>query len=62
MGLFDLFKKGDKVGKDSAIDSSTVVKSAKNGGKRMPIVMSSQNYHSTLSGMFHKSKSMYSIS
>ena len=30
MGLFDLFKKGDKVGKDSAIDSSTVVKSAKN--------------------------------
>lgn len=34
MGLFDLFKKGDKVGKDSAIDSSTVVKSAKNGGKK----------------------------
>ena len=27
MGLFDLFKKGDKVGKDSAIDSSSVVKS-----------------------------------
>ena len=28
MGLFDLFKKGDKVGKDSAVDSTSVVKSS----------------------------------
>ena len=34
MGLFDLFKKGDKVGKDSAIDSSSVVKSAAKTSKK----------------------------
>lgn len=38
MGLFDLFKKGDKVGQDSAVDSSSVVKStaktAKKGANR----------------------------
>ncbi|MER1957455.1 MAG: accessory Sec system S-layer assembly protein [Solibacillus sp.] len=34
MGLFDLFKKGDKVGKDSAIDSSSVVKSGAKTSKK----------------------------
>lgn len=34
MGLFDLFKKGDKVGKDSAIDSSSVVKSGAKMSKK----------------------------
>ena len=34
MGLFDLFKKGDKVGQDSAVDSSSVVKSSGNANKK----------------------------
>lgn len=34
MGLFDLFKKGDKVGKDSAVDSTSVVKSGKQTSKK----------------------------
>lgn len=34
MGLFDLFKKGDKVGKDSAIDSSSVVKAGAKTSKK----------------------------
>ena len=34
MGLFDLFKKGDKVGKDSAIDSSSVVRSGAKTSKK----------------------------
>ena len=34
MGLFDLFKKGDKVGKDSAIDSASVVKSGAKTSKK----------------------------
>lgn len=34
MGLFDLFKKGDKVGKDSAIDSTSVVKSGSKSSKK----------------------------
>ncbi|AWE06370.1 accessory Sec system S-layer assembly protein [Lysinibacillus sp. 2017] len=34
MGLFDLFKKGDKVGKDSAVDSASVVKSSAKTSKK----------------------------
>jgi len=34
MGLFDLFKKGDKVGKDSAVDSSSVVKTSGDTSKK----------------------------
>lgn len=34
MGLFDLFKKGDKVGKDSAVDSSSVVKTSDENSKK----------------------------
>lgn len=34
MGLFDLFKKGDKVGKDSAVDSASVVKSSGKSSKQ----------------------------
>ena len=34
MGLFDLFKKGDKVGKDSAVDSASVVKAGKQSSKK----------------------------
>ena len=34
MGLFDLFKKGDKVGQDSAVDSSSVVKSSGKANKK----------------------------
>lgn len=33
MGLFDLFRKGDKVGKDSAIDSKTIVQTKGNASK-----------------------------
>ena len=34
MGLFDLFKKGDKVGKESAVDSASVVKTTGNASKK----------------------------
>src|SRR5690606_33170426 len=47
MGLFDLFKKGDKVGKDSAIDSKTIVetkgKTSKNDVNRD--VVTKLSYH-----------------